>query len=587
MIHKSHRFQILFVGIVLTALSVMPVHGQKKKRGDDNQAAKHREAEFYLTEGEKYFILEDYAKALTYYERALEANPESGTLHYKIADVLSKSDKQEDLLKASVSIEKALKYDRTNKYFFLSAAMIYNSLGKFDEAAAAYEEMLASIKGTEEYLYELAAVYQYAHKEDAAIKTYDRAEKVFGVNDVSSVQKIRLYLEKNKLEECIEEGEKLLAAFPGEESYVMAFAEVLSQKGYHSQAIQYLETFIAENTEAGNAMMLLAGFYRDNDQEEKARPLLLELFKNPSVEVSGKLIVLGAYNAELNDKKTKGFSDPEKAKFVMQLFELLREAAPDHPAIHIIGGDLYLATGESRLAQEEYLKSVEEGEVSFEVWENLIYLEIQLEEFDKAIAHAEEALEMYPNQGMIHYFHGFAHSRKRNFQDAIHSFETAKRLSSSKPPFLSEINSMLGDAYHAVKNHVKSDEAYEEALAFNPNNAVILNNYSYYLAVRKENLDKAEKMSGTLVKNYPDNATFLDTHAWVLFVREKYKDARKMIEKAIETGKANATQFEHYGDILYKLGDVDGAVEQWEKARGLNAKSESLNKKIANRKIYE
>lgn len=572
---------------MLAVLSVLPVYGQKKKRNDESQAARNREAEFYLTEGEKYFILEDYAKALTYYERALEANPESGTLHYRVAEVLSRSDKQEDLLKASASIEKALKLDRTNKYFFLSAATIYNSLGKFDDAAASYESMIESIPGTEEYLYELAAVYQYAHKEDAAIKTYDRAEKAFGVNEVSSVQKIRLYLEKNKLDECIEEGEKLIAAFPGEESYVMAFAEVLSQKGYHAQAIQYLEKFITENKEAGNAMMLLAGFYRDNGEEEKARPLLLQLFKNPSVEVSGKLIVLGAYNAELNGKKTKGFSDPEKAKFAMQLFELLRESAPEHPALHIIGGDLYLATGESKLAQEEYLKSVEEGDVSFEVWENLIYLEIQLEEFDKAIAHAEEALEMFPNQGMIHYFHGFAHLRKRNFQYAVTSFETAKRLSASKPPFLSEINSMLGDAYHALKNHTKSDQAYEEALAFNPNNAVILNNYSYYLAVRKENLDKAERMSATLVKNYPDNATFLDTYAWVLFVREKYKDARKVIEKAIEMGKASATAFEHYGDILYKLGDVDGAVEQWEKARGLNAKSESLNKKIANRKIYE
>jgi predicted Zn-dependent protease len=115
----------------------------------------------------------------------------------------------------------------------------------------------------------------------------------------------------------------------------------------------------------------------------------------------------------------------------------------------------------------------------------------------------------------------------------------------------------------------------------------VLNNYSYYLSIRKENLDKAEKMSALLVKNNPDNPTFLDTHAWVLYERQKYREAKKFIERAISTGKANATHFEHYGDILYQLGDVDGAVKQWEKARGMNAKSEILNKKIANRKIYE
>jgi Tfp pilus assembly protein PilF len=146
---------------------------------------------------------------------------------------------------------------------------------------------------------------------------------------------------------------------------------------------------------------------------------------------------------------------------------------------------------------------------------------------------------------------------------------------------------MLGDAYNATKDYPKSDKAYDDALSFNPDNATILNNYSYYLALRKENLEKAEKMSSTLIKNNPDNPTFLDTHAWVLYVRQKYKEAKKVIERAISTGKANAAHVEHYGDILYQLGEVDNAVKQWEKARGMNAKSEILNKKIANRKIYE
>ena len=104
---------------------------------------------------------------------------------------------------------------------------------------------------------------------------------------------------------------------------------------------------------------------------------------------------------------------------------------------------------------------------------------------------------------------------------------------------------------------------------------------------RQANLEKAEKMSSLLVKNNPDNPSYLDTHAWVLFMREKYKEAKRIIERAISTGKASAVHFEHYGDILYKLGNIDEAVQQWERARGLNANSETLNKKIANRKIYE
>ena len=578
--------------LLLLLTLVIPDSGlaQKKKRGGEGspQGIRLREAEFYFTEGEKFFILEDYAKAMVYYQRALEINPENGTIHYKIAQVLSKSDKHDELARASVSIEQALKLDGENKYFYLLAASIYNSLGRFDKAADAYESMIKAVKGTEEYLYEVAAVYQYAGRPQDAIKAYNRAEEVFGVNEVSSIQKLKLLLEAGKNAEAVAEGEKLIKTFPDEERYLMAFTEIISKHGMRAHAIRYLEDFVERQPEAGGIKMLLAGFYRDTGLEEKARPFLLALFDDPEIELSSKLIMLGAYNAELNDNKAKKVQDPGKETFAATLYEKLKAGYPGDPSVHIIGGDLYLSTGKNREAQAEYLKAVETGApVNFEVYENLLFLEVKLELWDQVIRHAEQALEIYPNQSMIHYFNGLAHLRKRQYPEGIASLEHAKRMSSSNPGLTAEINSQLGEAYNATRQYAKSDKAYEESLAFNPNNATVLNNYSYYLALRKENLEKAEKMSATLIKNHPENPTFLDTYAWVLFTREKYKEAKKVMERAITTGKATATHFEHYGDILYKLGDIDGAVRQWEKARGLNANSETLNKKIANRKIYE
>ena len=145
---------------------------------------------------------------------------------------------------------------------------------------------------------------------------------------------------------------------------------------------------------------------------------------------------------------------------------------------------------------------------------------------------------------------------------------------------------MLGDAYNGLKEYQKSDKAYEEALGVDPNNSLILNNYSYYLALRKENLDKAEKMSALLIKNNPTNASFLDTYAWVLFMKGNYKEAKKVMEKAIAGGDATATHFEHFGDILFQLNDIDAAIEQWQKARSLSIHHELLDKKIENKKLY-
>lgn len=583
------RYKAIGSLLVVILLCAATASAQKRRKSTGESYAsdtKLREAEFYFTEGEKYFILEDYAKALLYYQRTLEITPENATVHYKIAEVLSHSNKQEDLLKASLSIEHAIRLDKTNKYFYILAATIYSGMAKFDKAAEAYETMIREVRGTEENLYDLAAMYQYGNRQEDAIRIYNKAETLFGVNEVSSTQKIRLYLEAGKTKEAIAEGERLLQAFPDEERYVMAFAQVLSQRKMNDLAVQYLEKFVAQNNESGNAAMLLAGLYRDINQEQKARPLLLRLFDDPSVEVGSKLIVLGAYTAELNQARARGIADADKSAFALALFEKLRAGYPDDPHTHIIGGDLFLSTGKEREAQAEYAQAIT-SDVNFEVWENLLYLDIKLEQYDQALKHSDAALEIYPNQGMIHYFNGFANLKKRHYQESIAAFEQAKKLSGTNPSLVAEINAMLGDAYNAVKDYARSDLAYDEALVFNPNNTSVLNNYSYYLALRKVNLEKAEKMSALLVKNNPDNPSYLDTHAWVLFMREKYKEARKVIEKAIGTGKASAVHFEHYGDILYKLGDVDGAVQQWEKARGLNANSEILNKKIVTRKIYE
>lgn len=578
--------------LLLVFICLLPYEGnaQKKKKGDTTPMAsvKLREAEFYFTEAEKHFILEDYAKALIYYQKSLDINTNNATVHYKIAQVLSQSEKREDMLRATVSIEQALVLEKKNKYFYLLAAELYANLLQFDKAAKTYETMFDELPDTQQHFYELAAVYQYGNQKEEAINAYTRAENFSGINEISSLQKIRLYFELGRNEDGIREGEKLINAFPEEEQFVAAVAEMLSQYGVKEKSISYLEKFIAENKPASNAQLLLAGLYRDIKQEDKARQLLLAVFNDPDLELNSKLIVLGTYNTELNQAKTKNQTDPNTEKFTLELFSILEKQYTEQENVHILGGDLYLTLGKKPEAQKQYLAAIQYGSTSFEVWQNLLYLETQLEQWDNVITHAEQAMEYHPNQAMLYYFNGIGNLRKKKSKEAAQSFEQAKKLAVSNQAMTSELNGLLGDAYNASKEYEKSDKAYDEALMNNSNNDAILNNYSYYLALRNVNLEKAEKMSAQLIKNNPDNATYLDTYAWVLFSREKYKDARKVIEKAISTGLASATHFEHYGDILFKLGDVENAVKQWEKAKNmLTTSSETLNKKIANRRIYE
>ena len=185
---------------IFLVLSFLLVLGQawaqrdKKRRPDASSlSARLSAAESFFTEGEKFFILEDYSKALLYFLRASELNPDNATVYYKLAEVLSKSNKDEDLKRSIASIEHALKLEKKNQHFYLLAASIYNSQGQFTKAASVLEAMLKEVPGTEEHLFELAAVYLFDKKDDEALKIYNRAEEALGVSEASSLQKQRIY----------------------------------------------------------------------------------------------------------------------------------------------------------------------------------------------------------------------------------------------------------------------------------------------------------------------------------------------------------------------------------------------------------
>lgn len=581
--------KLTLLGCFLVGLAAPSFAQRDKKRKLDAgqlSSARLSEAEAVFIEGEKFFVLEDYSKALLYFLRASELNPDNSTIHYKLAEVLAKSSKEEDLKKASVAVDQAIKLDRKNKYYYLLAANINSSLGQFTKSASLLETMLKEVPETEEYLYELATIYLFDKREDEALKVYNRAESALGVNEASSLQKQRIYLDKGKVPEAIGEGEKLIQAYPEEERYVLALAELLAQNKQTDKAISNIENFLKDNPDSPSAKMLLGGLYRDSGQEKKSRDYMTDLFDDPQVAVNSKVIMISTYNATLAQNKSKGKEDVGLEVFVLELFEKLEINHPNEAAVHVVGGDLFMTLEKGEEAKKQYLKAVRKGANSFESWQNLLFLETQAQQYDSVITHSEEALEVFPNQGMIYYFNGYAHLRKKDYRPAVSSLEQAKKLSATNTNLVAEMNSMLGDAYQALKEYDKSAKAYDEALTVNPLNDIVLNNYSYYLSLRKADLEKAEKMSSQLVKNHPDNAAYLDTHAWVLYSKEKYREAKKVMERAIATGNASAIHFEHYGDILFQLGNIDDAVTQWRKAKSLDNSNEMIDKKIANRKIY-
>lgn len=112
----------------------------------------------------------------------------------------------------------------------------------------------------------------------------------------------------------------------------------------------------------------------------------------------------------------------------------------------------------------------------------------------------------------------------------------------------------------------ESEAAYEVVLKLEPNHAFANNNLAYSLATRGIELKRALALARKSIEIQPNNASFLDTYGWTLFKMGNYDSAAKYLEKAIKTGNASATVYEHLGDCYRKLGMSEDAKVAYRKA---------------------
>ena len=565
--------QSIGVSLVLILLVTANSFGQKNKK-EDKAERKIREATYYFTEGAKYYILEDFEKSLALFGKSLESDPNNAAAHFKIASILSRQGVLDDAL---VHANQALEIDPDNKYYYLTKAEVLTQQSDFAGAALVYETMIDRLDKTDDYLFDLAALYLYQQEFDQSIETYNRIEQKYGILPEVTTAKQRIYLQQNNLEKAIAEGEQLIETFPGEGDYVIGLAEMFISNGKDQDAIPYLKELLEVSPDNPEAELLLAKIYQNQGDDTEAEKHMSSAFTNPKLNLKLKLELVAKYIREL----------PDNQQLVGTLTDKILESHPDEAEAYIIKGDFLNAIDSARQARDYYLRSIQYDDTNFDVWQNLLTIEFQtLQETDSVVKHSEHALELFPNQAIVYFYNGAAHAALQNYDEAAYSLDQARRLSNNTELTV-YCNIYLGDVYNGLEQYEKSSEAYEAVLKADPSNDYVLNNYSYFLALRQEKLPYAKQLSARLLELNPNNANYLDTHGWVLYMLGEYEQAKKYIEQAIAQGASSGEVVEHYGDILFKLGEVDQAVQQWMKAKGMDDTSELIDKKIADRKLYE
>lgn len=580
-IHTWRRW--LLAGIsCLVVITVAPAQAQRKAKPKEEPPAAGGTLnqgidESLFAEGMKYIMTDEPTKAIAQFEKLLQKNPGNAAAQYAIGSALLKTGK---IAEALPYAQKAYQLDNSNKYYALQLAEIFVKQKRYAEAETLYEAVLQKGPDTIEYGVELAAIYLFDDKPDKALETYDKVEKILGLNEEIIRQKQRIYLKQNKVDKAVEEAEKLAASEPGEPDYLLEGAELLIANDRHQQALGWLERALKLNPDLPQAHVLLADVYRKQGNTEKYRQELKYVFSNPNLEGNTKARILSSYLGMAGESQTAKDD-------ALKMAQDLAQSNPKDPHSQVMLADLLMQMGKKTEARDAYVRAARVDGSVYEVWGAILQLDGELNQIDSMLVHSEKALEIFPTQGLLWYSNGMAHLAKRHYQQAVDALEEGRRLLVTNAEMIRYINAQLGDAFNGLGDHAKSDEAYELVLKQDPNNDHVLNNYSYFLSLRKEKLNQALQMSQKLVERNPTEATYLDTHAWVLYVMKDYGKARQFLEKAIQgdPAKVSGTIFEHYGDVLYQLGEPAKALEQWKKAKSKGETSDQLDKKIATGKI--
>ncbi len=518
----------------------------------------------------------NFIEAEKYFKQVLEISPANDAALYELANYnhLQNQDKEaEQLIRMAVTV------DPENKWYWLLLADIYKKTRNIEQLILAFNELIRIDPYEEDYYYDKANALYIQNKNDEAQKVYTEIEQRFGNSENLVNARQRVYQKQGKSEKASGDLESLISSNPTEMRNYLNLSEVYLKAGNIKKTIEILDKAKSINASDPYIRLALADAYKSQGKIAQAFEELKVAFNDPGLNIDAKIQIILSLLPEFKNSTIRTET--------VALGLLVTQTHPTDPKSFSVYGDVLFQDNQLDKAKTSYKQALKLNDQVYQIWEQLLNIEVTQRDYAGAIRDGEEALTLFPNQAPLYLYTAIAFAQTGKHEKAISYLKNASTLEVEDKQLLSQIYSGLGDSYNGVKKFKDSDQAYEKALELNPNNAYVLNNYAYYLSLRNENLDRAATMSKRSNELEPDNSSFEDTYAWVLFKQKKYSDARLWIEKAIKHNSDNGTQLEHYGDILFKIGDTAKALEQWKLAKAKGEKSGTLEKKIYEKKYIE
>lgn len=511
---------------------------------DSMQAA----AYFYLSQYYNYGI-KDKQKSLECLEKATALAPQNATYHETLAGSYLSANRLEDG-KKQLEILRSLDPERDN---------------------------IADI---------LVELYKQSKDYDSAIKLIEDMERADGKNETLSEMKSEMLTAKGDRKAAIKEMKLLADQYPNDMNLKVKYAVTMMNNGQEKKGLEHLRNVLREDPDNAMAQFAMMDYGIINNNDAFAEMMAEKLLFNKNTDSRTKVYLLQNMANQYADKG-------KDSTAVLNLFDRL---------LSLPNADVEVAMLKAVYMEKNNMTEDSVNNALAKVLQiapdhaaarlKLVQNAWQAEDKDKVIELCSQARQYNPEEMVFYYFQGIAYYQKGEDDNALDACRNGVAVinGQSEPGIVSDFYSIMGDILHKKGMEKEAYVAYDSCLQWKPDNYGALNNYAYYLSVSDTLLEKAEQMSYRTIKAEPENATYLDTYAWIMFQQERYSEAKIYIEQAVnhlDSTENNSTVIEHAGDIYFHTGNIDGAVAKWREALKTDPENKVLIRKVQLRKYVK
>ena len=592
--HNAHSADcaqrlLSFLAVVLLLLPAFAARKQKQK-------AETKQPTDTLTQQERrrysYFFLEaarqenagNYDAAFDLLNLCQRLDSNATEVYFMRALYLS--DLKKDTL-ALRDLLHAARLDPDNASYQERVAQYYINLKDYASAIPAYEELSRRSRDRDDVLHILLQLYQQQKDYPHMLSTLDRLEQLNGPSEAIALSRMRVYEMKGDTKNACRTLRTLSDQHPNDVNYRVMLGNWYMQHEQQKEAYKIFAAALKDEPDNEFALSSMYDYYRATEQTDLAGDLFARLIASRKVSSETKATLL---QQALRDNESAGGDSLQ----MLQLLDKAMDANPQDSVIAQLNAAYYIMkkmpAQDIRRALRNVLRiSPESASARLE----LIQVALQDNDTtpwrpavcDSIIKECEPATLYNPDELGFYYYLGLAHYMKSDTLEALKAFKRGTRVINerSNKDIASDFYAIMGDLYFGQKQKREAFAAYDSCLQYKPDNVGCLNNYAYYLSLENENLPKAEAMSLKTIKAEPNNATYLDTYAWILFLEQRYAEAKIYADQCLKNDSSlSAVVLEHAGDIYANCGDIQKALDFWQQAK---AKGGSDNEALLERKI--